>query len=641
VPAQPQLEANKEVVRRLVERVLVGRDVTAVRELVDDAGGWFSQQAFTLLADLGALPGYTIGVDDLIAEGDLVAARLTLRGTHSAPLGTLEPTGRQVEAPLVELFWVRDGRIVDGTQGWDRASFLEQLRPGPGVRDPLLAVDEIQGNVVPGFRKDYETLLFFAIEDLERARAWLDGLRREVATAAEVLQFNRLFSELRARRGREGTVESTWTNVALSHRAVRALAPDSEAFVDAAFAQDMLERSELLGDPVDPEADGHVGRWLVGGPHSLADVLVIVASDDRDDLAAESERLKSSAGGIRLVFEQEGSTLPYPLAGHEHFGYKDGISQPGVRGVVSAAPGDFLTPRRNPADPNQARPGEPLIWPGEFVFGYPRQDASDPLRPGPPADAGPEWAANGSLLVFRRYRQDVERFKAFVAQAAGRVAAADPAFAALTPHALGAKLFGRWGSGAPLVRSPDADNPALGGDDCASDNFAYAAAGSPIAAGAPGQCEDTTFPPSPGDPEAVRCPYAAHIRKTYPRDELGPEAETHRLLRRGIPFGAPAPAAGERGLLFLCYQTSIERQFEHVVRNWANNPNLRSPGEGIDPIIGEAGGAATSLTLRARAADGTLVSRALDLPSNWTTATGGGYFFVPSVRGLAYLVGPR
>jgi len=80
------------------------------------------------------------------------------------------------------------------------------------------------------------------------------------------------------------------------------------------------------------------------------------------------------------------------------------------------------------------------------------------------------------LLVFRRYRQDVERFKAFVAQAAGHVAAADPAFAALTPHALGAKLFGRWASGAPLVRSPDADNPALGGDDCASDNFAYAAA---------------------------------------------------------------------------------------------------------------------------------------------------------------------
>ena len=50
-----------------------------------------------------------------------------------------------------------------------------------------------------------------------------------------------------------------------------------------------------------------------------------------------------------------------------------------------------------------AKPGQPLVWPGQFLFGYPSQrDAEPASEPGPEADGGYPWMADGSFLVFRR-----------------------------------------------------------------------------------------------------------------------------------------------------------------------------------------------------------------------------------------------
>jgi deferrochelatase/peroxidase EfeB len=92
---------------------------------------------------------------------------------------------------------------------------------------------------------------------------------------------------------------------------------------------------------------------------------------------------------------------------------------------------------------------------------------------------------------------------------------------------------------------------------------------------------------------------AAHIRKAYPRDEVTvavaedseSDTQTHRLLRRGIPFGGSFGAAvgggihDPRGLLFQCYQRSIEDQFEFVQSQWVNNPR-----SGSYPVAGSPGG---------------------------------------------------
>ena len=138
-------------------------------------------------------------------------------------------------------------------------------------------------------------------------------------------------------------------------------------------------------------------------------------------------------------------------------------------------------------------------------------------------------------------------------------------------------------------------------------------------------------------------PLAAHIRKAYPRDEDTPgggeeDTQTHRLLRRGIPYGASLPRGDEsssaadedRGLLFLCYQTSIERQFEFVQARFVNDPDFPEPGAGQDPIITQDPATGSFTLPGGRQEHVALLQR-------FVTTTGGEYFFQPSRSALAAL----
>jgi len=218
-----------------------------------------------------------------------------------------------------------------------------------------------------------------------------------------------------------------------------------------------------------------------------------------------------------------------------------------------------------------------LIWPGEFVFGYPGQDPSDAVKPGRPPDMAAPWLRNGSYMAFRRLEQKVPEFRKFVAERAARLG--------MEPELLGARMVGRWKSGAPLELAPLRDDWALGGDPRRNNDFDYG-----------------------DDPFQRKCPYAAHIRKAYPRDDAPggeAEAQTHRICRAGITFG-PEVMPGEtttrhsRGLMFVCYQTSIGRQFEFIQWHHANEPDFVNHKvrpisgapvtPGFDPIIGQAAG---------------------------------------------------
>jgi Dyp-type peroxidase family len=538
--------------------------------------------------------------------------------------------------------------------------------------EPVLNVHEIQGNSIGGFSKDYEMLLFLQIQDVAQAKRWLYQIEPYIATAAEVLQFNRLFKATRSRRhGKEGTVRSTFMNIGFSYKGLSKLTPEADQFTDEAFKEGLAARSAALGDPTDPNSPGHPNNWLIGGTNNEPDIVLIIASDDRSHLDKEVKNLiRSLPVGLRLMSKQRGETLPGALAGHEHFGFKDGISQPGIRGRISDKPDDFLT-KRESDDPNQGKPGQDLLHAGEFIFGYPTQ-IGEPARDesgnqldglntnlGPIAVAGPTWAENGSYLVFRRLRQDVKGFHSFLKTAAAKLAATNPALANLTPDKLGAKMVGRWKSGAPILKAPDRDNPAL--------------------------AEDLDFEFEDEDSQGLVCPFAAHIRKTYPRDteRFGgavneSATQTRRLLRRGIPFGKPLATQGgcpmrsftslagllnlyrslihslanlttsemnDRGLVFLAYQTSITRQFEFVSNAWVNNPGF--PGNpdgqppedsGHDPILGQnPDGVSRDRSFTIQMKDGQNVK--LDLPKDWIIPTGGGYFFTPSISALKYLAG--
>ena len=104
-----------------------------------------------------------------------------------------------------------------------------------GSDEPVLALANIQGNVIAGFNKDYQTLVYFRIDDARAFKPAVAELGHRVATADEVLAFNRLYKRMCDRRGYSGSVKSTWINVAFSFAGLRKLRQDAEHFADPLF----------------------------------------------------------------------------------------------------------------------------------------------------------------------------------------------------------------------------------------------------------------------------------------------------------------------------------------------------------------------------------------------------------------------
>jgi Dyp-type peroxidase family len=514
--------------------------------------------------------------------------------------------------------------------------------------EPVLAAREIQGNVLPGFNTPHQALLGIRFDAARAsgARRWLASLLPSVSTLAEVNGYRVVRRQIR-RRGDEPPSHPVWLNVAFDHKGLAVLAPDTHRIRDVRFRAGMGETSNL-GDPRDPAHPGHPSRWVVGGsPERTPEALLVVACDRLDPLRAEVVRMREAAEahGLTVDYEQEGRGLDGEI---EHFGFRDGISSPGARGRLTDADDDHLTRRTiDPSDERAlrfGRPGQPLVWPGQFVFGYPRQRPDDPVEPGPLSRGGLDWMDNGSFLVFRRLGQDVAAFRDFLAAEASRLR--DTGLTAMTPDRLAALLVGRWPAGTALVRNPAADPDPMA-DRFEVNHFGYAEPAPPVLVH-----DDRGVRTAAGaaaDRLGRVCPAFSHIRKVNPRDlptdKGGPDRTlTFAVLRRGIPWGDPYPAtereqatdSGDRGLLFLCYQTSIKDQFEVLNTDWMNRVHGPEGDAGQDLLVGQGSGPGAarerSASLRAAAAGG--APTVITTLSEWVTPTGGGYFFAPSLGAL-------
>src|SRR3954453_10661476 len=206
-----------------------------------------------------------------------------------------------------------------------------------------LELDNTQGNVIAGFKQDFQTLVYIHIDDPRQFKQAVDVLRRQVTTARTVRCFRH--PDLEICSSETMLVSPPWMNIAFSFFGLNKLLKSPR---DAAYFADKAFRDGAVG-----RVGGDAKEWVVrdGDDEESADVLIIVAGRTESEVGAAVGTLK------RQIREIGGATVLEPddagasLGGAEHFGYRDGISQPGIRGY---GPG---------------LPGQDLIWPGEFVFG--------------------------------------------------------------------------------------------------------------------------------------------------------------------------------------------------------------------------------------------------------------------------------
>ncbi|WP_329494858.1 Dyp-type peroxidase [Kitasatospora herbaricolor] len=481
--------------------------------------------------------------------------------------------------------------------------------------------DEIQGDVLAGFKKDHVTLLFLKFEDAPRARAWLKALTPRIATTRQVAAFNEAFSAARRASGGDDpkSLKAVWTGISFTYAGLRELS-GREPYESAptggtleAYKDGSAKRAGALGDTGDNSPD----NWLFGNGRTQAvHAVLTIAADTAQDLQAAVTEQRDAAAQARIVtvFQQNAATLLGTRRGKEHFGFKDGVSEPGVRG--------FDRPSADNPEEVEGHPGSRIVPAGEFVIG-------EQPAPGSTTDF-PDWARNGSFQVVRRLAQDVPGWWAQVAVQLKILKQAKAIPAEATTEWLAARLVGRWRSGAPVCKHPNADVPF---DPAASND------------------NDFGFR---DDPDGLTTPLFSHLRKSSPRDGLqerpdGPFLDAgmldgRRIMRRGAPYGQPFDPASEgpggpddpRGLLFVCYQADLTTQFEFIQTAWIDETNFppgRSPETGGDPMVGLD----CPVTYESRAASGERRTTALSF-KQFVRTEGSVYAFAPSLgllRGLA------
>src|SRR5262249_38410707 len=289
----------------------------------------------------------------------------------------------------------------------------------------------------------------------------------------------------------------------------------------------------------------HPDNWVGGlaSPdlHAIA-ILFARNEAERERCITEHQRLLADCEGVEVLSSLDLLAVPPFDTAHDHFGYRDRLSQPVIEGTD-----DVPTPGSGPP-----------LKPVECILGYPDEH-------GPPLDLPqPEiLSRNGSYMAYRRLQEHVGAFRDFLRQN-GK-----------TPdeqELIAAKLMGRWRSGAPLVLAPDQEDPELGADMQRNNNFNY----------------------KEMDPHGYAVPLGSHMRRMNLRD-TGVNMNRRRMLRRGATYGTVLPEDSrddgeDRGIAAFLICASLIRQFEFAQNVWVNDRNFHELGNDRDPIIGTQNG---------------------------------------------------
>jgi Dyp-type peroxidase family len=472
-------------------------------------------QALSVLYRLADL--YLPGTDD----GELLqrAARFLLLELNQLDTRKLLPTDNPMTAPVRARFAKQ--------LAWFEALLPPPPRPAPPA--PMLKLCGVQGGILESYppQVTHGCLLLLHVDSAAAGSRLLTDLLDTLWCHADDLLGDKPRTVL--------------TTVAFSAEGLRAfgLGDDDLERFPREFREGMEARCSVLGDV----RINHPRRWRLPQRNwpTISDARVPLqavhlvvqmrtagapGSELQDDVGHSDHPLHAAVqalmkpGGVPRVGVQLLSVQAMRRASdpgkpvREHFGFVDGLSDPQIG--------------RTPAPYARYDNRVPL---GELLLGHANQ-----------VDAAPElkhpWLFNGSFLVVRKLRQDVDRFRQVVDRAA--------AATGLDPALIQAKMMGRHPDGEPLA----------GRQGPGPNDFDYQA-----------------------DPQGDRCPFQAHVRRVNPREPLGlhqpPGRRVPRIMRRGMSYGLradQAPQLIERGMVFMAYNASIAEQFE-VLQRWLTGGN--------------------------------------------------------------------
>jgi deferrochelatase/peroxidase EfeB len=360
-----------------------------------------------------------------------------------------------------------------------------------------------------------------------------------------------------------------------------------------------VEKDVGLGDVGDSDPE----NWIVGKPGEPDVHLVVSIYAQDDDRRRDVSELLSAARAADTLTEccphRDAHTLPGHGGTEVHFGYRDGIAQPRLA--------DGRGNLRDDMQPEM--PAGDLLLGCDYVNSFGGNYAGSLPR---------ALANNATYGAFRILKQEVRAFEELIE--------AWSAAAQMPSEAIAAKLMGRWRTGAPLVLSPDVDNPNPSLPAGKLDDFDYAAVG-----------DHRTFY---DDALGLRCPIGAHVRRLNPRGaRVMGTPYSRRLVRRNLPYGPgfkrDEPDEEERGLMgyFLC--GDLETQWEFIQKVWVNTDLATSGIRGTrEPIGGTQPDGGGTFTIRTDDARDSIVLRGLP---NLTITRGSAYCLLPGMSGLRYL----
>jgi len=433
----------------------------------------------------------------------------------------------------------------------------------------MLELEDIQGGVLRPRPSPYAgAYVLISIDDCRAGREMLRRLAPAIASASHPTS----------------PAGDAWVSIAFTFHGLKAMGLPRESLdsFPPEFQQGMAARAEEIGDVGENSPE----NWEK--PFGSPDVHIALAA-----IAPDEDRLQSVLDRAQERYHAPGIEVIYRLRCHvndterEPFGFRDSIGQPEIEG--SGIPG--------------TNPKERPLKAGEFVFGYPDETGSLPPMPHPEA-----LGRNGTFVVFRKLHQRVAEFRRYL-----RAKASNPDEQEL----LAAKMMGRWRSGAPLVLSPERDDPELGADKKRNNNFLYGA-----------------------DDDAVgfKCPAGSHLRRMHPRDCLAVgNVNLHRMIRRGTTYGPPLPEGvleddgADRGIMFVFIGAHLKRQFEFVQTQWINQGLFIDATTEKDPITGPNDGTGI-FTIPEQP-----IRRRLRGLPQFVVTRGGEYGFMPGLKALRWI----